>query len=195
MSLIVRTHTAKGIHSLAIYSSCERFRYSLTRSWDAAKPRLLYIMLNPSKATELANDPTIERCQRRATHLGYGAFRVCNLFALRESDPARLRRARAPVGPDNATQLSEAIAWCDDILCAWGVHGTHRDQNSGVIEQLRGCGKRLLVLGLTKNGHPRHPLYVPYHAELVEWSDVSAGRWPDSTQQTLDAASPRTPPA
>ena len=129
MSLIVRRHSADGRDSEAVYSACETYRYSLTRVWEPTGKRLLYIMLNPSKATELANDPTIERCERRARALGYGAFRACNLFALRETDPARLRRHEAPEGPQNANQIREALEWTDDVLCSWGVHGVHRDQN------------------------------------------------------------------
>ena len=36
-------------------------RYSLTRVWDLSKPKLLYIMLNPSIADEENNDPTTRR--------------------------------------------------------------------------------------------------------------------------------------
>lgn len=180
MSLIVRRHDDGDRASEAVYSACERYRYSLTRVWDATGARLLYIMLNPSKATELANDPTIERCERRARGLGYGAFRVCNLFALRETDPALLRRAKRPVGPENEAQLRDAFDWADDILCAWGVHGVHREQDRRCAALLSGCGKPVLVLGLTKDGHPRHPLYIPYSAKPATWGVLTAGRWPDT---------------
>ena len=126
-------------------------------------------MLNPSKATELANDPTIERCERRARALGYGAFRACNLFALRETDPAKLRRARHPEGPDNTAQIKAALHWTDDVLCAWGVHGTHRKQNESVLAVLKNSPKPRLTLGLTKEGHPRHPLYIAYKIQPETW--------------------------
>lgn len=181
MTLIVRSHSADGRDSEAVYSPCERYRYALTRTWDSDGQRLLFIMLNPSKATELANDPTIERCERRARSLGYGALRVCNLFALRETDPARLRRARSPVGPENERQVRDAVGWADDILCAWGVHGAHRNQCAEVAKWLGDCADRVLVLGLTKEGHPRHPLYLPYAAEPVAWTGFTAGRWPGTS--------------
>lgn len=162
MSLITRTHDSAGRISSAVYSPCEKYRYALTRTWDSAGPRLLFVMLNPSKATEMANDPTIERCERRSKVLGYGSFRVCNLFGLRETDPARLKRARRPEGPDNAAQITEALAWCDDALCAWGAHGTHRGQAAKLMPLFQKSGKPLCALGVTKGGHPRHPLYVSY---------------------------------
>lgn len=174
MSVVVRRHNAGGRDSEAVYSSCERYRYSLSRVWDDGARRLLYVMLNPSRATEAANDPTIERCERRARQQGYGGFRVCNLFALRETDPGRLRHAKTPLGPDNDAQLVEAFDWSDDILCAWGVHGRHMDRDAAVRKLLAGCGKPVFVLGLTLHGHPRHPLYMPYAATLQRWNAETA---------------------
>lgn len=165
MTLITRTHESDGQISAAVYSPCETYRYALTRTWDDTGKRLLFVMLNPSKATELANDPTIERCERRAKLLGYGAFRVCNLFALRETDPARLKRAKNPEGPDNTAQLNDALAWCDDVLCSWGVHGSHRGQAANLLPVFENAKKPLLALGVTKDGHPRHPLYVAYKTQ------------------------------
>ena len=153
----------------AVYSSCEKYRYSLTCTWDPASPRLAYVMLNPSKATEQANDATIERCERRARQLGYGAFRVVNLFALRETSPARLKKSRRPEGPANTDHIRLAVSWADDILASWGVHGTHRGQ-AEKVKTLLTDGNHLLTLGQTKDGHPRHPLYVAYATQPEIWT-------------------------
>lgn len=169
MTLITRRHDDGDRVSSAIYSRCETYRYALTRVWDADGKRLVYIMLNPSKATERANDPTIERCERRARALGYGGFRVCNLFALRETDPAKLKRAKHPEGPDNMDQIMGALDWTDDVLCAWGVHGDHLDQAEKLLPLVRKSPKPCLILGLTKAGHPRHPLYMSYKIQPYPW--------------------------
>ena len=172
MILMTRRHDDGRRVSEAVYSACKRYRYSLTRSWNQDGRRLLYIMLNPSTATELANDPTIERCERRARMLGYGGFRVCNLFALRETDPSRLKRAPSPEGPDNRAQILAAVDWADDVLCAWGVHGAHRGQGRSVLELLLVSSKPLLALGVTGSGHPRHPLYVSYRSRPAPWREL-----------------------
>lgn len=169
MSLIKRTHVADGVASSAIYSPCERYRYALTREWSNG-PRLTFIMLNPSKATETANDPTIERCQRRAIRLGYGAMRVANIFAWRETDPSRLRRRRWPEGPENMAHLLDAAEWADEVLAAWGVHGAHRNQGRRVAVALAPFAEKLRALGTTKDGHPRHPLYCGYAMPMHPWS-------------------------
>lgn len=168
--MITRSHVKGDAPSTALYSDCELYRYALTRSWNPEGRRLLYIMLNPSKATEAQNDPTIERCERRARALGYGAFRACNIFAWRETDPRALRLANDPNGPDNDAVLNESAGWADTILCAWGVHGVHRDRGSEVEAVLRRTGQPLYHLGLTKGGHPRHPLYVSYSTQPDSWT-------------------------
>ena len=71
----------------------------------------------------MQNDPTVERCERRARTLGYGAFRVCNIFAWRETNPAKMRRTDEPVGAANDAAIVEGCDWAHAIVCAWGSHG------------------------------------------------------------------------
>ncbi len=170
MNTITKLHSEGGVESEAVYSPCERYRYSLTRVWNPTADRILFVMLNPSKATELANDATVERCERRARRLGYGAMRVCNIFAWRETHPDRLKKALHPVGPLNGAVLAQAAEWADRILCAWGAHGDHRGQGSRVAGLLARGNAPLLALGQTKSGHPRHPLYIGYDTSPVPWA-------------------------
>ena len=158
--MIVRTHMKGDAASEAWYSPCELYRYALTRVWDAGRPRVVFIMLNPSKATEIQNDPTIERCERRARALGFGGFRAVNIFAFRETDPTLLRQAANPVGIENDAALLDACDWADQIICGWGVHGELMGRGDQVAQMLARAGHKLLALGTTKAGHPRHPLYI-----------------------------------
>lgn len=166
--MVTRTHDSGGVHSAAVYSDCETYRYGLTRDWGGG-PRLLYVMLNPSTATELANDPTVERCERRARALGCGAFAVANLFAFRATDPKALQRAADPVGPENDPVLSQLAERSDLVLCAWGNHGQHLGRAAQVKARLVTSGKPLFHLGLTGRNEPRHPLYVGYAVPLLRW--------------------------
>ncbi|WP_071674343.1 DUF1643 domain-containing protein [Nioella nitratireducens] len=167
--MITRVFQKGDAASDAVYSDCERYRYALTRVWDQAAPRLLVVMLNPSKATEVQNDPTVERCERRARVLGYGGFRVMNIFAWRETDPKLLRQAEQPVGPENNRLLTAGVAWADAVLAGWGVHGDHLGRGPEVEALLRNAGAELLCLGLSKAGHPRHPLYIAYATAPQVW--------------------------
>ncbi len=168
--LVTRSHVKGDAASTAVYSPCLRYRYLLTRTWDAALPRVLFVMLNPSTATEVMNDPSVERCERRARALGYGAFRVCNIFAWRDTDPKRMRAAADPVGPGNDAALTESLAWADTVVCAWGTHGAHLGRGAAVEALLRAGPRPLHHLGRTRDGHPRHPLYIAYGAAPELWT-------------------------
>ena len=167
--MITRQFQKGDAHSTAEYSDCERYRYALTRVWDAGGRKALFVMLNPSTATEVQNDPTVERCERRARALGYGAFRVTNIFAWRDTDPRKMRAAPDPVGPLNDAAILEGAVWADDVICAWGAHGAHLDRGATVETLLRGQMTPLFHLGLTKLGAPKHPLYIAYSEQPQRW--------------------------
>lgn len=155
--------------SVAVYSDCERYRYLLTRIW-APGPKALFVMLNPSTATEYQNDPTVERCERRARALGFGAFRVTNIFAFRATDPKVMRAQTDPVGPANDAAIVDSAGWADRVICAWGTHGAHLNRGGQVEGLLRATGVPLWHLGLTQAGMPKHPLYISYERQPEIWT-------------------------
>ena len=167
--MIERSFKKGDADSVAVYSDCERYRYSLTRIWDPQGTKALFIMLNPSTATEVQNDPTVERCERRARTLGFGAFRVLNIFAWRDTDPKAMRAAADPVGPDNDATIIDSLPWADQTIAAWGTHGAHLNRGPEVEALLRQTGTPLYHLGLSKQGHPKHPLYIGYAVQPVLW--------------------------
>ncbi len=167
--MIERSHQKGDAASVAVYSDCEKYRYLLTRTWEPAGQKVLFVMLNPSTATEVQNDPTVERCERRARALGFGGFRVCNIFAWRETDPRLMRKAPDPVGPQNDLAIRDSCFWADTIVCAWGAHGAHLERGPEVERLMRETNRPLHHLGLTKAGHPKHPLYIGYAKQPVPW--------------------------
>lgn len=167
--MITRTFQKGDAASVAVYSDCEKYRYTLTRVWDDAGAKALFVMLNPSTATEVQNDPTVERCERRARALGFGAFRVTNIFAWRDTDPQKMRKAADPVGPENDAAIRDGSFWADQVICAWGTHGAHLDRGPAVEELLRRTNRPLYHLGLSQAGHPKHPLYIAYSQQPELW--------------------------
>lgn len=175
MTLVTRHHQKGDAASVAVYSRCDAYRYLLTRTWDPDGRRVLFIMLNPSTATEVQNDPTVERCERRARALGFGAFRVTNIFAFRATDPKVMRAQTDPVGPGNDRSIAQsAQGWlggdADKVICAWGTHGAHLDRGAAVARLLADTNRPLYHLGLSKAGHPKHPLYISYDQQPQLWS-------------------------
>lgn len=167
--MITRRHQKGDAASEAVYSDCEAFRYRLTRVWDGAGRRAGFVMLNPSTATETQNDPTVERCERRARTLGFGSFTVVNIFAWRDTDPRALRVVADPIGPENDAAILDCAEVSDLIICAWGAHGRFLGRGAAVEALLRSTQKPLYHLGLSKEGHPKHPLYLPYSTTPMVW--------------------------
>jgi hypothetical protein len=126
-------------------------------------------MLNPSTASELTDDPTIARCRRIAARAHYANLLVWNLFAFRATLPAELKRAADLTGPDNDAAIALALGLCRRTIAAWGNHGAHRGRAAAVLGQCAASGSEPAVLGLTRQGHPRHPLYLSV--------SVRPGRW------------------
>lgn len=167
--MITKQFTKDDAESVAVYSPCEQYRYTLSRVWDAGAGKVSFVMLNPSTATEAQNDPTVERCERRARALGFGGFQVVNIFAWRATDPKVMRAQADPVGAGNDAAILAAADWADRVICAWGSHGAHLGRGVAVEGLLRGLGRPLYQLGLTKAGQPKHPLYIGYDRQPELW--------------------------
>lgn len=151
------------MESAAVISPCQLYRYQLTRRWGPGLS-VCFIGLNPSTADASADDPTIRRCIGFARTWGFDAIEMLNLFALRATDPRVMKAHEQPVGPDNDGWLQSAQERNDVLVACWGVHGVHQERDQAV----RAFDLELMHLGLSKDGHPRHPLYLPRTARLEQ---------------------------
>jgi hypothetical protein len=159
----------------AVFSADGRYRYCLWRVWDPLRPTMNVIGLNPSTADHLALDPTTTRCRARAERLGYGGYVMTNLFALRSTDPRGLLGLtydQAVGGRANDAALREMARGSGLVVAAWGALGGLLDRERDVLDYLSSYGVRLYCLGLTKNGHPRHPLYLSKESPLSPFTGV-----------------------
>lgn len=153
---------------VATFDPSRAYRYSLWRRVGEGESVCLFVMLNPSTADETQDDPTIRRCMAFAKAWGYGMLAVGNLFAYRATDPKELKGGFDPVGPGNIVAMIHLMRRSDCIVAAWGSHG--RDRETPIRNMLRFGGREVNHLGLTKQGEPRHPLYVKADTELQVWA-------------------------
>lgn len=154
----------------AIFSDCGKYRFRLWRIWDQAKPGICFIMLNPSTADEIKNDPTVERCERRARLWGYGRLDVVNLFAWRSTDPGVLRSVENPEGnPDNDSHISISASISRTVICAWGKHGSINERQRRMLTLLSEWNVNAYALRINADGTPAHPLYLPYDAQPINF--------------------------
>jgi len=153
-------------------SECGRWRYRLTRHWDPQlNRRLVFVLLNPSIADSVIDDPTIRRCLHFARQSWFGGIEVVNLFALRTTQPARLKAAEDPVGPHNWRTWAGVLDHHKEVVFGWGAS---RDiDKEEQIDRLRKlCLARHVrptCLGVTKDGSPKHPLYLKGDTQREEW--------------------------
>lgn len=171
--------TALPLEPNAIISACGKYRYKLTRQVGPGNRTATFIMLNPSTADASNDDPTIRRCIGFARQWGCGRLLVLNLFAVRATDPVDMKKADDPVGPDNKEwfdcslrDLGKPFAayGLGPVVCGWGVHGSYMDQDLTVLGWLEALGMEPRALGITKEGHPKHPLYLSSASALIPFA-------------------------
>lgn len=79
-----------------------------------------------------------------------------------------------PIGPDNDHFIRKAIDGSNDgfreIICGWGVHGSHLNRDRKVIGMFAEYGVQPMALNITKGGHPGHPLYVAYDKKPIPFT-------------------------
>ena len=146
-----------------------RYRYWLHRELAAeGKDGLVFVLLNPSTADALEDDPTIRRCVGFGKRWGYRELTVVNLFALRATSPAVLRQhGTAAIGSHN----DDALRWARNaprtrtVVAGWGNHGMHLERDLAAMA----IAGPMMALRTTKLGCPAHPLYLRYSAELLPY--------------------------
>ena len=146
------------------------YRWVLTRVWRNPARLLTFVMLNPSTADALVDDPTIRRCIGYARELDLDGVRVVNLYAFRATNPADLWTAPDPVGPKNNTALRDALTaaahHATPVIAAWGTHA-RPDRVAWLLDQPG--AHRLSALHVTKAGAPGHPLYLSASLRPRPW--------------------------
>jgi hypothetical protein len=164
------------IESIALFSPCRKYRYVLSRVWDFDKQGCVFIGLNPSTADEKNDDSTIRRCINFSQTWGFGSLFMLNLFAFRATHPKDMKAALDPIGSENDTWIHAfSTATITDpigllpppkigaIVGAWGTHGSYLNRGNSVKRLILG----LKTFGLTKNGEPKHPLYLRADSPLI----------------------------
>lgn len=136
-------------------SICKKYRYQLWRIWDDSKPKVLWVMHNPSTADADIDDPTIRRCIGFSQSWGYGGIYVGNLVAYRATNPKELIGIPLPrMNPIyNAASIVEMALKCQLHILAYGNPILKESVPESFNDEWH-------YLKLTKDGNPGHPLYL-----------------------------------
>jgi hypothetical protein len=169
----VRRALKNGVTGTAKFGGANgEYRYRLTRTWDAAKPRALFVLMNPSTADPSFDDPTVAKCCKYARGWGYGGIFVGNTFAYRATSQKELIKAADPVGPNNDQHLIAMAKDAATVIFAYGRPGHKALRPRGLIlaRLLVAQAKvKPYVLRLCDDGTPCHPLYLPQTVKPVLW--------------------------
>lgn len=160
-----------GVRGGWVISPDERYRYELFRVWDRSLPVLMLVGMNPSTASPNFDDNTLFKGRRYAVSWGFGSLLMGNAFSFRATDHKRLMKVLDPVGPENDKHLVAMAERADLILLAYGSpHRSLRYRGLQVGRMLaEQHAHKLHVLELSKDGVPKHPLYLKGSLKPVPW--------------------------
>jgi hypothetical protein len=164
--------------SRAEFSKDGCYRHSLWRSWEpddysrgAAIPYAMFIGMNPSTADQEFNDPTVTReigFSRSWGHLAYYKFNVMDYRATYPKD--LLAPGVNPCSEVNFEKILEAARYAARIVVCYGVvHAKLQHFPNQLVTALRLHGHELFCFGRTKDGHPKHPLYLRQDSKLEKF--------------------------
>lgn len=149
----------------AVFDHAGKYRYLLSREWNDALPRVLYVMLNPSTANHEEEDRTSSQCIYFAQKFGFGSLEIVNLYAFISTDPKQLKLEYDPIGSENDKYMLEAASRAKTIIVAWGGKHFFNHRNKKVKRLLTSNGHQLQCLGIARSGHPRHPSRLSHSIE------------------------------
>jgi hypothetical protein len=176
---------ADGASQGAVLSFDGRYRYRLWRAWESgALSSVVFLMLNPSTADADVDDPTIRKCIGFAKRWSFRRLEVVNLFAWRATNPKEVLRVEEPVGRENDQTILERCLAAEWVIAAWGSEKFAVQRARLVTASLTGAGIHLRCLRKSKDGHPWHPLYVPYGTMPITYA-LARG---EAERQPVDAA-------
>lgn len=109
-------------------------------------------------------------CLYFAENFGFGSLEIVNLFALVATDYNALKKVskEVAIGLENEKYIIKALNSADMVIAAWGENCTIHNRNKDILALFQGF--LIHRLGTpTKDGHPRHPLYLRKDTQLEQY--------------------------
>ena len=147
----------------AVLSDDRAYRYKLERMWGSDASNVVgFIMLNPSIADGVIDDPTMTRVIKLAKFWGFDGVIVANLYAYISPNRKDLKDVEDPVGPENEKYVREIVDTCSKIVYGWGNDGTEP-------QWLRELVPSPYCIKMNKGGQPKHPLYISANTNMIPY--------------------------
>jgi hypothetical protein len=154
-------------------SDCQKYRYTLSRTWKPKGLIFAFFGVNPSTADANLDDQTVKKWVGFTDRNGGRGFIAGNPFAFRATNVKELASCEDPVGGYNLMNLKIIIEKADVLVPCWGntskVPAYLRHHFSALLLDLIESDKPVRIFGKTKSGDPKHPLMLGYNTELVNY--------------------------
>jgi hypothetical protein len=146
---------------MALFSPCGQYRFRLERELSNNNKSILFIMLNPSTATNDKDDKTIKILKQIANKWDCGKILVGNLYPFCASKPTALNQEiPKEIQEENIKHVREMASMCDIVVYAWGTKGPLGDKQKvpdWLLQLQQQLKKQPCCLGISVKGIPKHP--------------------------------------
>ncbi|MEG3593287.1 MAG: DUF1643 domain-containing protein [Pseudomonadota bacterium] len=153
--------TSDSIRRYSEWSHGRRRRYRLGRFWGSG-PIACVIGLNPSRADDKYDDPTNRRLIGLLTGLGFAGYWLVNLISESTPYPDDLGSGPRRLSAINHRSIQNSINDTDQTILAWGRGGRRCPFRKRIASSIQ----HPTCFGLTRDGEPKHPLYLPKNSTL-----------------------------
>lgn len=120
------------------------------------------IGLNPSTADDQLDDPTNRRLVGFLCAQGFGGYWLINLIPESTPYPEKLGKHTRRLSTKNQSVIQETVASTETLILAWGAGANRCPFRYELVEDFI----EPKCFGVTQNGEPKHPLYLPAHTNL-----------------------------
>lgn len=161
----------------ATFSEDRSKRWDLVRDWSTGlfggtPYTLLLVMLNPSRAGEKDDDPTVRKGVGFGKRWGFSRMVACNLIATVSTDPSELP-AFAGIDMENRAVLQRWMGEADMVVAAWGNQPKKVAEHIALAALIKiflsTAPVPIHCIGTTKDGSPLHPSRAPYTDKPLLW--------------------------
>lgn len=160
----------------ASFSPDRSRRWDLVRDWrdeiGAPQTTVMVAGLNPSKAGEKDDDPTVRKTVGFARRWGFGRVILVNLNPIVSTDPYGLPPWNG-LDRQNSLTIHSRAKECILIVAAWGNVPASICRTIAVPELVyefrAAVAADLYCIGTTKTGQPLHPSRAPYTLRPEFW--------------------------
>lgn len=163
-----------GVRGGAHFIDEGKRRLWLSRWWHRAECPLsgfwLWLGMNPSTAGANIDDPTVSKETLITIRNGGSAYVKCNVMDWIATDQRELPAISNPTSIFNMSCITDYAYRAERIVCAWGsLHHKLRHHAQEVLTCLLENRYELWCLGTTKDGSPKHPLYLRNDTKLIRY--------------------------